>query len=152
MSEREGWRAAGDEPRPAPGGADDPSLSRLVGSLVDDTRELVRKEIELARAELADELRKARQAGIAVGVGGAVAAVGALLLVIMVVQLLITFVGMAPWMAYMLVGGALTIVGVMALLAGLRRAQTIDPVPRETIDSVRKDVAWLKERSPSDRT
>lgn len=131
---------------------DEPSLSQLVGSLMDDTRILLRKEVELARAELGEELRKARQAGIAMGVGGAITAVGALLLVIMLVQMLIAFVGMAPWMAYMLVGGALTIIGVMALLAGIRRAQTIDPVPHETLESVRKDVAWLKERSPSDRT
>lgn len=149
MSERELRRGpAADGPRRA----DEASLAELVGSLVDDARLLLHKEIELARAEVSDELRKARQAGIALGVGGAIAAVGALLLVIMVVQMLIAFVGMPAWMAYMLVGGALTIVGVMALIAGARRARAIDPLPRETIDSVRKDVEWLRERSPSDRT
>lgn len=149
MSERELSRG-----QVADGGraADEASLSELVGSLVDDARLLLHKEIELARAEVRGELRKARQAGIALGIGGAIAAVGALLLVIMLVQMLIAFVGMAPWMAYMLVGGALTIVGVMALIAGARRARTIDPLPHEALESVRKDVAWLRERSPSDRT
>jgi uncharacterized membrane protein YqjE len=134
------------------GGAAEPSLSRLVGSLLDDTQALVHKEIELARVELRAELEKARQAGIAMGLGAAVAGVGALLLVIMLVQMLIAFVGLAPWMAYMLVGGTLTIIGVMALIAGARRARMVDPVPHEAIESVRKDVEWLKERSPSDRT
>lgn len=149
MSERQlPHGPAAEGPRPS----DEASLAELVGALVDDARLLLRKEIELARAEISGELRKARQAGIALGVGGAVTAMGALLLVIMFVQMLITFAGMAPWIAYMMVGGVLAIVGMMALIAGARRAQSIDPVPRETLDSVRKDVEWLRERSPSDRT
>lgn len=150
MSEIEIRRGDGAPPPMEPSA--EPSLAQLVGNLMDDARALFRGELELARAELRDELSKARRAGIVLGVGGALAAVGALLLVLMLVQMLIAFAGMAPWLAYMLVGGGLTIVGVMALVVGARRAQTIDPVPRETLESVRKDVEWLKERSPSDRT
>ena len=134
----------------SPPGPSEPSLAELTGRLIADAQTLVRKEVELARAELSDELNKAKQAGIALGVGAAIAGVGALLLVIMVVQLLIAW-GAAPWLAYLIVGGALTIVGSLALLGGLRRAQTIDPLPRETLDTVREDVEWLKEQSQSVR-
>lgn len=138
-------RAPGEAPR-----AGEPSLAELVGSLVTDAQTLVRKEIELARAELSGEIDKAKRAGIAVGAGAAIAAVGALLLVIMVVQLLIAW-GLAPWLAYLIVGGALTAVGALALMAGLRRAQSVDPMPRETIQTVQEDVEWLKEQSPFEK-
>jgi uncharacterized membrane protein YqjE len=143
-------RAPGDPPRAAGAGAGEPSLAELVGSLVTDAQILVRKEIELARAELSGEIDKAKRAGIAVGAGAAIAAVGALLLVIMVVQVLIAW-GLAPWLAYLIVGGALTAVGALALVAGLRRAQSIDPMPRETIQTVQEDVEWLKEQNPFEK-
>jgi uncharacterized membrane protein YqjE len=135
------------DPVRAPG---EPSLAELLGSLVSDAQALVRKEIELARAELSHEIAKARQAGVVLGAGAAITAVGALLLVIMLVQLLIAW-GAAPWLAYLIVGGALTGVGGLALLAGLRRAQTVDPVPTETIETVRENVEWLKEQSPFEK-
>lgn len=137
-------------PTPPSPAAGEPSLADLMGSLLADARSLVRKEIELARAELGDELARARQAGIVIGAGAATAAVGALLLVIMLVQVLIAW-GLAPWLAYMIIGGALTAVGALALMAGLRRAQTVDPLPRETIETVREDVEWLKEQSPFEK-
>lgn len=137
-------------PTPPSPAAGEPSLADLMGSLLADARSLVRKEIKLARAELGDELARARQAGIVIGAGAATAAVGALLLVIMLVQVLIAW-GLAPWLAYLIVGGALTAVGALALMAGLRRAQTVDPLPRETIETVREDVEWLKEQSPFEK-
>lgn len=131
-------------------GAGEPSLAELMGVLMTDAQTLVRKEIELARAELGEEITKAKRAGIALGAGAAIAAVGALLLVIMLVQILIAW-GLAPWLAYLIVGGALTLIGALALMGGLRRARTIDPMPRETIETVREDVEWLKEQSPFEK-
>lgn len=131
-------------------GAGEPSIAELMGSLITDAQTLVRKEIELARAELGAEIAKAKRAGIALGVGAALAAVGALLLVIMLVQLLIAW-GAAPWLAYLIVGGTLTLVGGLALMGGLRRVQTVDPVPHETIETVREDVEWLKKQNPFEK-
>lgn len=151
MSETEMPKGAPVEPaRPAGPVAGEPSLTELVGALLTDAQTLVRKEIELARAELGEEIAKAKQAGIVLGAGAAIAAVGAFLLVIMLVQLLIAW-GLAPWLAYLIVGGALTVVGSLALLGGLRRAQTVDPLPRETLETVREDVEWLKEQSPFEK-
>jgi uncharacterized membrane protein YqjE len=133
-----------------PAASGEPSLAELMGSLVSDAQTLVRKEIELARTELSDELTKLKQAGLVLGVGAAVAGVGALLLVLMLVQLLIAW-GLAPWLAYLIVGGALLAIGALALLGGVRRVQSIDPLPRETLDTVREDVEWLKEQSQSVR-
>jgi uncharacterized membrane protein YqjE len=143
-------RTPAEPPRPAGQAGAEPSIAELMGTLVADAQRLVRKEIELARAELGDELRKARHAGIALGAGAAIAAVGALLLVITLVQLLIAW-GLAPWLAYLIVGGALTATGLLAVMGGLRRVQTVDPVPRETLDTVRENVAWLKEQSPFEK-
>lgn len=143
-------RAPIDPARASGAGPGEPSIAELMGNLITDAQTLVRKEIELGRAELSAEIAKAKRAGIALGVGAALAGVGALLLVIMLVQVLIAW-GAAPWLAYLIIGGALTLVGALALVGGLRRVQTVDPVPRETLQSVREDVEWLKEQSPFEK-
>lgn len=131
---------------------EEPSIAQLLSNLVADAQTLFRKELDLARTEVTTELNKARDGAIALGIGAGILAIGGLLLILMVVHVLIDVAGLAPWVAYLIVGGLLTIIGGIALYMGLQRVRQIDPVPHETIDSVRKDVEWLKEQSPSDRT
>jgi hypothetical protein len=52
----------------------------------------------------------------------------------------------------LIVGAIFAIGGGLLLKQGMKRIQDVDPVPRETIESVRKDVQWIKEQSPSDKT
>lgn len=127
------------------------SIARLMGELVADAQHLVRKEVELARQEVRVEVNKAKQGAISLGAGGAVAAVGALLLVLMVVHLLVAVFGIALWISYLIVGALLAIIGGIMLQVGRSRLNKIDPTPHETIDSVRKDVEWIKEQNPSNK-
>ena len=64
-------------------------------------------------------------------------------------------VSQRPWAALgvsLLVGYTLgSIGGGLMLMQGLKRMKEVDPVPRETIESVRKDVQWIKEQNPSDK-
>jgi hypothetical protein len=78
--------------------------------------------------------------------------VGGLLLVLMVVHLLVALFDIPLWSSYLIVGGIIAIAGAVLLQRGRSRLQEIDLVPHETIDSVRKDVEWIKEQNPSDKT
>jgi hypothetical protein len=139
-------RERNSEPRSA-----EPSIAQLIGDLVADGQTLIRKEFELARTEITDELSKARQSAITLGLGGGLAAVGGVLLLLMLVHLLSDLFGLPLWVSYLIVGGILAVAGGLLLNAGLNRIKQVDPVPRETIESVRKDVEWLKEQNPSDK-
>ena len=66
----------------------DTSVASLLGGIVGDAQELVRKEIALARQEIREEISSAKDAGIQLAIAGAVLAVGGLLLVLMLAQAL----------------------------------------------------------------
>jgi hypothetical protein len=131
--------------------ADQVSVAELLSGLVNDARLLVRKEIDLAKREVSLELGKVRQGTVALGVGAGVALIGALLLGHMLVYALNELAGLSLWVSYLIVGGALAAIGALLLIQGMHRMRQIDPVPRETIESVRKDVEWIKEQNPSDK-
>lgn len=148
-------RAVGEGPlrdptAPAPAGAE-PSIAQLLSNLVADAQTLVRKEFDLAKTEIMGEVGKVRQGAIMLGAGIALAAIGGLFLLAMIAELLVA-AGLDRWVAYLILGGVLAIAGGIVLYTGIKRFQTVDPVPRETIETIREDVSWLKEQSPSDRT
>lgn len=130
---------------------DEGSISQLLSGLVADAQTLVRREIDLAKREVAGELDKAKQGGVLIGAGVGLAVVGGILLGHMLAQLLQDVFDISLWISYLVVGGLMTIGGVLLLRQGAARMSQINPVPQETIDSVRKDVEWIKEQNPSDK-
>lgn len=127
------------------------SVARLMGEMVADAQHLFRKEIELARHEFQVEIRKAMQGFISLGIGAVVTTIGSLFLLLMVVHLLVDLFTIEIWLSYLIVGGLLALIGVVLLQVGRSRVQQIDPTPHETVDSVRKDVQWIKEQNPSNK-
>lgn len=128
------------------------SIAELVGGLIGDAQTLVRKEVELARQELAIEANKAKQGAVTMSAGLGAAVIGGILLGHSLALLLQDLVGLALWVSYLIVGAVLAIVGGLLFRRGSGRLSDVDPVPRETVDSVRKDVEWIREQSTTDRT
>jgi hypothetical protein len=91
--------------------AAEPGLSSLIRGIFKDAKELVVQGAALAKLEVKDELRKAKSAAIAAGVGVGVAAIGGVLLILMIVHALAAFTVIPLWGSYGIVGGALIIVG-----------------------------------------
>lgn len=131
---------------------EDRSIAQLLGELIADAQELMRKEVLLAKTEIKEEIDKAKQGAISLGIGAAFALLGGLFLIQMVVHLLVWAFGIPLWVSYLIVGGLLAVVGVVLLLRGKSRVSAIDPVPHATLESVRKDVEWIKEQTPSAKT
>lgn len=131
--------------------ARDPSIAALVGDLIGDAQALVRREVDLAKQEFSSEISKAQQGAIVIGGGLGVAAIGGVLLGHMLALLLQSVLNIPLWVTYLIAGGGFLIVAAILLLMGRKRLQRVDPVPRETIDSLRKDVQWIREQNPSDK-
>jgi Putative Actinobacterial Holin-X, holin superfamily III len=129
----------------------DSSVSDLISGLVNDAQQLVHREIDLAKREVAIELDKVKQGAVALGAGAGLAVIGALLLGHMLVYLVQTLTGLALWVSYLIVGALFAIGGGLLLMQGIKRMKTVDPVPRETIESVKEDIQWIKEQNPSDK-
>jgi len=98
--------------------ASQPALSSLIGGILKDAKELMVQGAELAKLEVKDELRKAKSAAIAAGIGLGVSAIGGILLILMAVHLLNAFTAIPLWGAYGVVGCALLLLGALMFVAG----------------------------------
>ena len=118
------------------------SLGDLFTELATETGTLVRQEVALAQAEM---MHKATKAGKNVGslvVGGAVAYAGALALTAGIILLLAQFI--PAWASALLVGAAIGAVAYFMISSALEKLKKTDPMPRETIETLKEDAKWLK--------
>jgi len=130
----------------------EPSVSTLLSGIVGDAQELVRKEIALARQEIREEINNAKDAGIKLVIAGAVLAVGGLLLVLTLAQALAYFLNWPVWTGYGIVGVVLAAVGYILFSSAQKRMKQINPVPEKTVETMKENVEWIKDRTTSDRT
>jgi uncharacterized membrane protein YqjE len=125
--------------------------AELMRELTDQTTTLVRKEIALAKVELAE---KGKKAGAGAGMFGAAAlfGVGAFAAITAcLIWALSTF--MTGWLAALIVAVAYTtIAGVLALSGKKQVKQATPPVPERAVDSTKEDLEWLKTRAKSGRS
>jgi hypothetical protein len=123
-------------------------LGELVQDLSRQTSTLIRQEMQLAQAELAE---KGRHAGKGVGMfGGAglVALYGVGALIAAAILGLATV--LEPWIAAAAVGvGLLVVAGILALTGKREIDEMGPPKPEETMASVQRDVETVKARAKS---
>lgn len=130
--------------------ASDRSTQELVKQLADQTTALVRQEVELAKAELA---QKGKRAGIGAGMfGGAgvlgLYAVGALT----AAAILALATALDGWLAALIVGVVYAAVAGVLALQGRRKVREATPVaPERTLDTVKEDVEVVKQRAKAAR-
>ena len=125
-------------------------MGELLKQLADETGTLVRKEIDLAKAEMS---QKGQQLGKGAGMFGG-AGVGALMALgsLTAAVILALDLAMAAWLAALIVAVVWAAVAGALALAGKNKVQeATPPAPEQTIESVKEDVAWAKTRAGSAR-
>ena len=124
---------------------DDRSLGELFGDLTRSLSTLIRKELDLARTEMTARAGRLSRGAAMVGVGGALlyaAVFGAVAVLI----LALVEVGLTPWVAALVVTIGIGAVGGLLVAIGQDAIKKADLVPRRTIETVREDAEWAKER------
>ncbi|HEX3327006.1 MAG TPA: phage holin family protein [Actinomycetota bacterium] len=121
----------------------DHSIAELLRQLSQETATLVRQEMELAKAEVAQKGKKAGAGAAMFGGAGAagLATLGAFTAFLILV--LNTF--MDAWLAALivtLVYGAITAVLIMRGKEKVQEAGS--PVPEQTVDTIKEDIEWAK--------
>jgi uncharacterized membrane protein YqjE len=124
----------------------DASTGDLVKRLANETSELVRQEVELAKAELA---AKAKDAGKGAGMFGGAGLLGFFAFGALTACLILALdTAMPTWLAALIVAVVYGAIGGVLALTGKRKVQeAAPPVPEETVESVKEDVQWLKTRT-----
>ncbi len=132
-----------------------PSAATMVREVAADVTRLLRQEVDLARTEIRAEATKAVSGARAVAMGAV-----ALHLVVVLISaggvLALSEVvadrvpGLASWSIAVAAGVVAVVwllIGLILLAVGRRRLRTLSPLPRQTIQSLKEDIAWL--RSPN---
>jgi hypothetical protein len=121
-----------------------PSIGTLLTGIVSDMRALIVQELKLAKLEIGEDLQKMKAAAVALAIGGAVASLGGLFLLLMLVHLLEALTDLPLWACYGIIAALLLIVGLGLLMAGKKRAERVGIVPAETTEAIKEDVGWIK--------
>jgi hypothetical protein len=125
-------------------------IGEVAKSLTSDLSLLLRQEIDLAKAEMAEKGRTAAPGLGMFGGAGIVALCAAGALTAFLILVLSTF--LPDWAAALIVGAVLAAVAYVLVQQGKERvADAGTPVPEQTIETVKEDVEWAKTRASSAR-
>ncbi len=131
---------------PAPPDPAEASLGQLVSSVSQQIPDLIRSEIRLAQAEMAE---KGKRAGLGIGMFGAAGllalyGIGALLTTIVLLLALV----LPAWAAALIVTGVLFAAAAVAGLRGKSQVeQATPPKPERALEGIKADVATVKSGS-----
>ena len=123
----------------------DDLLERLVGDIADDLSTMVRSELELAKAEVTQEVAKAGKAGGAFG-GAAVSGWFALLFLSLFAMYLLDDAMETAWAA-LIVFVVWTLAAVALALFGRSKARAIRNPIDPTRRNLKEDVSWATTRN-----
>lgn len=121
------------------------SVGDLLGKVTTDLSTLMRQEVELAKVEIKEEATKAGKAsGMLAGAG----AVGYLVLVFLALALMFALDAVMPtgWAALITAVVLGVIAGILFVL-GKKKLQQVNPKPEQTVETLKEDVQWAKNRT-----
>ena len=149
----------------------DESTATLIRQLADETKTLVKQELEFARAEAtrvgeglvtlarqemelakAEMTEKGKKAGAGAGLIGVAGGIALLAGGAFTAFLILALDGVMPnWLAALLVGVAYAVIAAVVFSVGKNRVEEAGPlVPEQTVNSVKEDVQWAKTQIGSD--
>ena len=128
----------------------DRPMGDLLKQLSQETTTLVRQELELAKAEMA---QKGKQAGVGAGMFGGAGASALLGLGALSATTIVALDAAMPlWLAALIVTLVwFAVAGVLALQGKRKVQDATPPVPEQTQESVKEDVEWAKTQARSAR-
>jgi hypothetical protein len=130
--------------------ASDRPLSGLVRGVIENFQEIVRSEVRLAKAETREEVQKATGAAKMLGVGAALAAYALGFVLLAGYRALAQVI--PDWLAALAVGGTLGIIALVCYSVGKERFKRVDPKPEKTIESIKENLQWNRNRNESSGT
>lgn len=122
---------------------DDRSLGDLFAELSRDATTLIRKEFELAKAEMSANFARLGRHAAYIAVGGALAYAG-LLTIVAAVVVILQVLGLTWWASTLIVGIVVLLAGYLLVQRGLSALQRDQLTPTETIETLKENAAWAR--------
>lgn len=128
---------------------DDRSLGQILRDLREETTQLLRQEVDLAKTEMSEKMSRLGSNMGSVATGGAVLFAGALVLLAALTLGLIAMFSqfmdrdVAMWLAPLLVGGILAGIGYGMVKKALQALKQEGIAPKRTTQSLKENKEWL---------
>lgn len=129
------------------GQPDTESLGTIVTGIVGDLQNVVRGEVQLAKAELKEDAASLGKGAGMIAAGAFLALVGFMFVMLGVTYLLHKSLSM--WLSAGIVGVVLLIIGIIAAMAGKNALSAANLKPEQTIDSLKEDQQWANQQIKS---
>ncbi|MGV3483771.1 MAG: phage holin family protein [Planctomycetaceae bacterium] len=131
----------------------DRSITELIKELRDETIELVREEVSLAKTEVTENVNRVARNSVYLGVGALIAFAG--LIILLFAASAGAYVGLiaagvanatAGWLAPLIVGGVVLLIGYAFVQKAISTLKEASLVPERTVRSVKEDKNWVKQK------
>lgn len=123
---------------------DQPKLSELVSGIVTDAQRLFCQQVEMARAEIIQDIRRTKLAVRYIGIGAAITTLGAIHLTIATVYLLNSLAfGLQLWACWAIVGGVAAVGGVLTVYLGTRVLARTSQYSNKALSTLTENVSWI---------
>jgi hypothetical protein len=122
------------------------SIASLMRHFIQELTALLRDEVALAKGEMAGNISSLR-GGIVAIVGGAVVLIAGLVVLLdaAVVALMLVLPTELPWLAPLIVGGIVTLIGAAMMSRGSKKFSPGGLAPDQTLEHNRRDRRVLQE-------
>jgi membrane protein YdbS with pleckstrin-like domain len=113
--------------------------------IFEDTQKLLRQEFALAKVEVREDARRAREVVMYLAAAAASLTISALLACISLAHLLTFYIeGFSLWLAFGCVALVSAVVGLFLARAARRRGREIRIFPEQTIESLKEGAEWIQ--------
>jgi uncharacterized membrane protein YqjE len=122
----------------------EPSIGELLRRVTNDSGELVRQEIALAKAEMRESISTLAQDATKASIGLGLALVGVLALATFIITGLGSLLGGHYWLSSLIIGVIFLAIGIVLGRNALADIKRHGVMPDQTAESLRRDAAWAK--------
>jgi len=119
------------------------SVAGLVSGIVQDFRQLVAQQLTLFQVEIKNDLRRTVYALIPMLACVPLFVVAMFTLAIAAAEFLTwLFPGLASWGAYAIVGGSITLIGLILVFVAKHMLTSFNPLPDQSIEGLKENIQW----------
>jgi hypothetical protein len=123
------------------------SIPRLLRDFIGELTALMRDEVTLAKTEVRQNISELRGGLMVIGAGALVALAGFIILLNSAVVALLPYMpDGAAWLAPLIVGGVVLLIGIAILASGRSKLSASTLAPDQAIEHNREDRRMLKEQ------
>ena len=127
------------------GSRSDRSVAELLKGIIDNVQAIIRSEVRLARTEIKEEATKAGTAGKSFGVAAVLGLYAGAFVLFTLYHVAALF--LPAWGAALCVAILTGIGAAVMFSSGMKAWKEFNAKPEKTIESVKENVAWLKDQT-----